>query len=475
MALFKGSIFFVTSLLLVGTLFASPVIEASENVASVMFIGNIFSEAGNLIDRVSLQFTGRTIFFADLPACTDSDGGMNPSVRGTGTGYYSGGIASQNFVFGENPNSATSGSYRIDPSLNGSSIYHDHCFNSETHNQLNEGFCDSNGKLSAFGYPCQYGCRDGVCLACGGTTCNPSDYTQICNNGQWTSCPSGQMCSSGACIAAQCSGTECNSNNTAQICSQGQWNNCQLGYSCRNDACVPGCTGTTCNPTNGNQYCNNGEWANCPSGQVCSSGGCIGAPVNNTNNSSNNSSQSSQNIPSSQPVVQLPVFQPSIQSPVQLTCVQNTCNRGNNQVVCSSGQWVACPGNATCSNGVCVLLNQTATGVAPVVENGIQGELPQRVSPERDTLVISGNESFPQQREFECSGCIIDGRCVPLGYRVIGNYCLLNGSLALQKVDSELCENHFECNSNLCVSGKCVSSNLIIQILEWLKRLLGLQ
>ncbi len=72
----------------------------------------------------------------------------------------------------------------------------------------------------------------------------------------------------------------------------------------------------------------------------------------------------------------------------------------------------------------------------------------------------------------QCSGCDLDGRCIPYGFRtqvsgynnVEGTYnlyCDIDGELKQQKMkDSDgswaACQNNYECESNICSSGECV-------------------
>ncbi len=458
-------------------------------VGKVLLIGNdVLAEVSHLVDSISLRLTGRVVFFADLPVCTDSDGGINANVRGTTTGSYAGYFLNNGngIIIGEDPNKF---SQRIDSSLNYSIIY-DYCHDSSLYNQLDEAYCDSNGKMSSYGYACQYGCRDGVCLVCAsnGTTCNPSNNQQVCTGGQWTNCPSGQICQNNACVASQCSGTQCNPSNSSQYCYNGQWAGCYAGQICSNGACVQtapapvACTlnDWQCNPNNNTQYCLTSVWFNCPSGKICNNGACIAASAsNNTNNSV--VSQPPQNVPSSQPTGS-PVSQLPSQLPVQLTCVQNTCNPSNSRVVCSSGQWVDCPGNATCSSGVCVIVNQSSTpgqnrrnnNSTTESENAATGSSGAGGTETRGNTIGGRNESteiLGRNGLRLCDGCSFGQRCVPLGYRVNLTYCALNGTFDLQKSEGEACENHFECNSNLCAANKCVSGDLIGQIINWFKQL----
>ena len=69
--------------------------------------------------------------------------------------------------------------------------------------------------------------------------------------------------------------------------------------------------------------------------------------------------------------------------------------------------------------------------------------------------------------------CPLDGKCYHFGYRKSGNFCSDTGSFVKQLEDDKVCENNFECSSNVCVSGRCVSDSLIQKILNWFKRLFG--
>jgi len=69
--------------------------------------------------------------------------------------------------------------------------------------------------------------------------------------------------------------------------------------------------------------------------------------------------------------------------------------------------------------------------------------------------------------------CPLDGKCYPFGYRKSGKYCSDEGRFIEQLKSDETCDNNFECSSNVCVSGKCVSSSLIDKIISWFKRLFG--
>ena len=73
--------------------------------------------------------------------------------------------------------------------------------------------------------------------------------------------------------------------------------------------------------------------------------------------------------------------------------------------------------------------------------------------------------------EASCSGCLLDKKCYPFGYRKSGNYCSDSFDFIKQFGADESCENNFECSSNVCVSGECVSQGLMKKILSWFKNL----
>ncbi len=70
-------------------------------------------------------------------------------------------------------------------------------------------------------------------------------------------------------------------------------------------------------------------------------------------------------------------------------------------------------------------------------------------------------------------GCMYEGKCFPMGVRTSGLYCSDNLVMSSQKVSDEKCENDFECSSNVCVSGKCISEGLMEKIINWFSKLFG--
>lgn len=90
--------------------------------------------------------------------------------------------------------------------------------------------------------------------------------------------------------------------------------------------------------------------------------------------------------------------------------------------------------------------------------------------PEEDVEEI---EVIPDERGFySCAGCELEGKCYPMGYRKSGEYCSDNYEFVNQ-AEEGMCDNHFECKSNICVSDECVGEGLIKKIIKWIKKMFG--
>jgi len=93
---------------------------------------------------------------------------------------------------------------------------------------------------------------------------------------------------------------------------------------------------------------------------------------------------------------------------------------------------------------------------------------------EPDTGTGEPIEVPDQDKPYFCSGCELADNCYPFGYRKSGRFCSDEKlQFVEQKSSDTSCENNFECSSNVCVSGKCVSEGLLQKILNWFKRLFG--
>jgi len=72
-----------------------------------------------------------------------------------------------------------------------------------------------------------------------------------------------------------------------------------------------------------------------------------------------------------------------------------------------------------------------------------------------------------------CNGCELEGKCYPISYRKSGDFCSDDANFVAQLNSDVACENSFECESNVCVSDKCVSGNLLQKIIDWFRKLFG--
>lgn len=69
------------------------------------------------------------------------------------------------------------------------------------------------------------------------------------------------------------------------------------------------------------------------------------------------------------------------------------------------------------------------------------------------------------------SGCVLENKCYPFGYRIQEKYCSANTIFKEQLLDSDFCENSFECKSGICADEKCLSATFIQKILNWFKNI----
>jgi len=75
-------------------------------------------------------------------------------------------------------------------------------------------------------------------------------------------------------------------------------------------------------------------------------------------------------------------------------------------------------------------------------------------------------------KETVCLSCKEGEKCYPAGYRKEGKFCSVEEDRFIKQLkEASSCENSFECKSNLCVSGECVSGGLLQKIINWLKKL----
>ena len=108
-------------------------------------------------------------------------------------------------------------------------------------------------------------------------------------------------------------------------------------------------------------------------------------------------------------------------------------------------------------------------------ENGKVIECWSETCREGETLCPDGTckekcEIISEECKF---GCLHEGKCFPMGIRSRGLYCSTDLIMNSQLSAEEVCDNNFECKSNVCVAGKCISEGFINKIINWFKRIFG--
>jgi hypothetical protein len=107
------------------------------------------------------------------------------------------------------------------------------------------------------------------------------------------------------------------------------------------------------------------------------------------------------------------------------------------------------------------------------------GEAPPTIIEHKPSVDVANDE--PTTPEYDEGGdidicrnsCSSEGKCYPFGYRKSGEFCLDEGKFVPQLKGGSLCENSFECTSNVCANGECISESLLKKILNWFGRVFG--
>lgn len=75
---------------------------------------------------------------------------------------------------------------------------------------------------------------------------------------------------------------------------------------------------------------------------------------------------------------------------------------------------------------------------------------------------------------IECNfGCIYNNKCLPVSVRAEKLFCSIDGKMESQYSADKKCDNNFECDSNVCIDSKCISSSFIEKFFNWLRKLFG--
>lgn len=126
---------------------------------------------------------------------------------------------------------------------------------------------------------------------------------------------------------------------------------------------------------------------------------------------------------------------------------------------------------------------------ATIDVDGVSGTLSEGQNKEINGLVIylykvgedyidyCIHETKAQYLKLTCAGCITDSKCLAQGMRIvvdgIPSYCSIDNVLVGQEGEGTMCQNNYECESNLCIDSECISPGLIKRIILWFKNLFG--
>lgn len=145
------------------------------------------------------------------------------------------------------------------------------------------------------------------------------------------------------------------------------------------------------------------------------------------------------------------------------------CNAGSTYVKFAGGN--DCGGCCACADSGSVDIelivernNSETNATSPSLITTISVK-PEINNPVTIPIAITNNTVYV------CNGCSKDGTCYPLGYRMSGGYCAPEKNFITQMPSDASCENSFECGSNVCASGKCISGDLLQMIIGWFRRL----
>ena len=136
-------------------------------------------------------------------------------------------------------------------------------------------------------------------------------------------------------------------------------------------------------------------------------------------------------------------------------CGDGTCSSGETSTNCV----IDCTSNQqqTTSTGEMTTINPTYQNETMVSLTTQQ--IDSAMAQEGATLSIISQE--PAVPESVCAGCFIDKKCLSIGVRTLTDghavYCDSNRKLNIMKEGGIICINNYECVSNSCRKGVCLT------------------
>jgi len=122
-------------------------------------------------------------------------------------------------------------------------------------------------------------------------------------------------------------------------------------------------------------------------------------------------------------------------------------------------------------------IDEAIPQIVPTIETGpIEIPVTTTSTPTVVTPQAVPSDTTPiDSYNYVCTGCELDSKCYPFGYRKDSSFCSDSQSFVAQQESDASCNNSFECQSNVCASDKCVSQDLFSAIINFFKNLFGMK
>jgi hypothetical protein len=160
------------------------------------------------------------------------------------------------------------------------------------------------------------------------------------------------------------------------------------------------------------------------------------------------------------------------------------CSEDGRWICLTNPEWQCptpvCPEGCICNeNTITCVYGEAMTETSPVSSGGEAGGVSAEVCPAG--CLCTDNSIVCEQNltaKGKCAmGCEFGETCVLPGIRTtIENskkYCDIDSEWKVQKTKEESCDNNFECETNLCINGKCITQGFLDKIFEWFRNLFG--
>jgi len=394
--------------------------------------------------------------------CVDSDGGKNLFVKGVANNQFNGlGSSYSDTCLLLKTVSPNMKQYLPVQSCDGPDC------------TLQEAFCSSVSDVGNFAFSCKGGCKDGACVGAPGSTSEVAEIV-TCN---FKGSQKMESCVLASGIDEQCKGVgSCVVNVDGYNGEKMTWKSSCGGYAYTSLDGVAEEATFNCLPSNevdpallnGHGF-RSASWG-CYDGKTFSSksreepASTVASAVSTTGFSSK-SIRDTPNIESSSGSEE---DAPSISTPASTTTQVSTNDNSDNAGSCQSSEhWQklakeSCDGHCSSDNSKC-----------GVNSFAVSEECYTKAPQESYAPTVSVSEASEIGTLVCKDSCPLDNKCYPFGYRKKSMFCSDEGIFSEQFKAETLCDNSFECSSNVCISGKCVSQGALDSFFSWFKKLFG--